>query len=295
MITLFHRSIARQNRNYETLSVKYSEAERSINLDGYVDIGFFPPDGDGNQYGGGFCTIFENDFLKFIAEANVRGEQHQFFGDVAVWISGEKFCVNRYDSHAPSCEGVSFTDNDRNLLFLDSIAVIEDTHYRKSIERKIEFSVSERAFLSLTKDNPQLIHSYHPREFEYFVASLLSGLGFGDVRLSRYWNDSGRDIWAIAFEGNLLHTVVVEVKHHHRKAVGIEVVDRLNGVRDRFGFAKGMVVTNSYFTRPAKDAYSSRRDVIALVDYDRLVGLMAESPSWRQTPSGLWLKERHSE
>lgn len=194
----------------------------------------------------------------------------------------------------PSLPYYHLEPNESDFLFLDSLSVIEDGYERKKNPRIISLSPVEQCFLDLTATAPDLMHSYNPRQFETFVASLLTRLGFSNVELSRYWNDSGRDIWATFCEGDMTHCVVVEVKHYNNANVGIEIVDRLNGVRDRDGASRGMVVTNSSFTNPAIKAYQAHRDRIALIDYDRLVGLLQDSGDWIETPGGLWTPKHHS-
>lgn len=202
---------------------------------------------------------------------------------------------NHGDRYSPDHASINLEPVASNFLFLDSLSVIEDHYDSKKNPRDIELSTVESFFVELTKANPELMHSYSPRLFEYFVAATLTELGFSNVKMSRYWQDYGRDILATYFEGDTRHTVVVEVKHYTKRKVGVEIVDRLNGVRDRDGATRGMVITNSSFTAPAQNSYTACRDRIALVDYEKLRELLENSCDWLCTPSGLWTPSHQSQ
>lgn len=304
MGNIFHAE--RVNGDYDDycrVAVSYSPIDDVIFID--IDARAEFISGAQNEYGGGSGWINAHDFLEALAknQANSfssgrlelqRSENNSWMldnviiafseGSIEIHISG-----NRYFPPA----GVHLDVNDVNFLFLDSLSVIEASYNHKKDPRDIELSVIEQAFIELTSRTPELVHSYHPREFEYFVASLLTNIGFSSVKLSRYWNDSGRDIWATYCEGEQAHVVVVEVKHYNSHTVGIEIIDRLNGVRDRENASRGMIVTNSSFSRPAIEAYASVKDRISLIDYQRLVEILQESGSWGDTPSGLWAPQWH--
>ena len=139
--------------------------------------------------------------------------------------------------------------------------------------------------------SPDILRSFSPREFEYLVGAYLSNAGFANVRLSRYVKDGGYDLWCIYCEGDRNYTVVVEVKHYSTRTVGLEIVDRLNGVRDRETADKAIVFTSSSFTATARKEYASKSNQVALVDFQRLTELLeADSACWKQTPSKLWTR-----
>ncbi len=97
-------------------------------------------------------------------------------------------------------------------------------------------------------------------EFERFLAQLLTRLGYSNIRLTPR-TDQGGDLLATTPSGESL---VVQAKRW-RKSVGNKAVQELLGALLMYGCAKGAVITNSTFTKPAiKLAKKDRR--IALFD-----------------------------
>lgn len=176
---------------------------------------------------------------------------------------------------------------DFDSLFLDSFSVIENSEFRKRNDKSVFCSDAENALINIIESNPNLIHQFSPREFEVFVATTLSKLGFYNIKLSRFTKDGGYDIYAITFDGEKENIVLIEVKHYAKKKIGLEILDRLNGVRDREGAHKGILVTSSKFTYPAKTYYSSNKN-IALVDFDKIIELLYYDKNWGKTFNGLW-------
>jgi len=112
-------------------------------------------------------------------------------------------------------------------------------------------------------------------EFEQFVADLLRAMGFKKVSLTPITGDEGKDIVAYLPDplGNLVK-YYVECKHwgEHNK-VGRPVVQRLHSViTEGQSASKGIIVTSSDFTDPAKE-WAKRVGNIDLIDGERLVEL----------------------
>ena len=134
-----------------------------------------------------------------------------------------------------------------------------------------------------------------PREFEVLVAHTLKEIGFARVSLRRYKRDSGIDIFAVI--ANASHSdelVVIEVKHG-RHGIGLSILDRLNGVRDRIGADRALAVTSAHVTRDAKKAYSAHREYIAAYTFQEISAILADSDDWFCTPGGLWTKDERKE
>jgi hypothetical protein len=72
---------------------------------------------------------------------------------------------------------IGLSEQDHHFLLLDALFAIESSWHRKASEREIQFGLVERALLDITTNEPELIHRFDPREFEYFVAALLASLG----------------------------------------------------------------------------------------------------------------------
>jgi hypothetical protein len=296
--TIFEGSHGGSDSN-KHLTIAYRPAENQVEVNGSVDL---PMELEqSNQFGTCTFSLPNSDLLETLAQAR-QGEastrpyelpEHRLGGRARIKFSasGVELDVQPAWPYNPlenlGCR-IPLDEERADLLFLDALTVIEAGYIPKSSVRAIEATVIERSFLELSAKSPDIICSFEPRQFELLVASLLTNLGFSNVKLSRYWADSGVDIWATYVEGTCTHVVVVEVKRYKNKNVGIAIVDRLNGVRDRVGASKGMLVTTSSFSAAATTAYRARRDTIALINFQRLTDLLGESAGWTTTPSGLW-------
>ena len=115
---------------------------------------------------------------------------------------------------------------------------------------EIILPAQERIF-SLVKNNPSILHSITPREFEELVAEIFDRQGF-DVELTKATRDGGKDIIAIQSSMGINLKYIVECKRYavHNK-VTLDVVQRLYGVKMAENANKAILVTTSSFTKDA--------------------------------------------
>jgi len=177
---------------------------------------------------------------------------------------------------------------DFDRMFLDSFSVIENSEPRLRRGRDVFLGPVERVLLQSIKENISLLQNFSPREFEVFIGALLANSGFYNIYLSRFVKDGGYDLYAVCCEGEEEYTVVVEVKHYSSKRVGIEIVDRLNGVRDRLRADGAVIFTTSSFTAAAVKEYQTSSSRVGLVDYSRLKEKVCSSENWTCTTSDMW-------
>jgi len=291
---------SRSGESAEYLQILHEPNEDLVLVTAVAENGTYgnTPDMQSNEYSEGRICLDAQNYLEAVAfaQTGIIVSRKGLIGSdetISFEVGPTGMKVQYFDRYGPPAP-TFLTPSEGNFLLLDSFSVIEDGYERKKDTREIDLSVVEDSLLNITSQKPEIIHSYSPRDFEYFVAALLTKIGFSKVTLSQFWNDSGRDIWATYCEGDTTHTVVVEVKHFSKRKVGIQIVDRLNGVRARMGATRGMVVTSSSFSKSALQAYESLRGTITLVDFERLVGLLSDSGVWHKTPSGLWTPKHHS-
>lgn len=241
-----------------------------------------------------YIKIKDDEFLNFLIEcregkcpkisglqkdSSIRADAHGRF-----YIEGPDL----YYEDTPATGG-SFTNINFDALFLDSFSVIENSELKKRTERDILISDAEHSIIKIVSGNPELLFNFKPRDFEVFVAHMLTEIGFSNVRLSRYCKDGGYDIYAIYCEGDSEYSVVVEVKHYVGHKVGISIVDRINGVRDRLNDDKCMIVTTSSFSSDAINAYRCQNSKVALIDFENIIEILNKSSSqWKVTPLGIW-------
>jgi len=118
--------------------------------------------------------------------------------------------------------------------------------------------------------HPDKLYNLTPRKFEELVADILKDFGF-DVELTSATRDGGFDIYAYMKTQIGIFLTFVECKRwtppNH---VGIEVVQRLQGVQHTNNAHKSMIVTTSFFTQPAILESKKHENLMTLVDYNNL-------------------------
>lgn len=97
-------------------------------------------------------------------------------------------------------------------------------------------------------------------EFEQFCARMLEDEGFEDVTLTRASRDFGADILAVR-DGI---TYAIQCKCYS-EPVGVKAIQEIYAGRDFYDRMVGVVMTNSYFTAPAKEA----ADKLKIIMWDR--------------------------
>lgn len=108
--------------------------------------------------------------------------------------------------------------------------------YAKFSRKKYRFNINK---------DLKIIDSMEGREFEKFISILLKKLGY-KTKLTKASNDQGVDI--IAQKGFL--KIGVQTKRY-KNSVGNKAVQEIAAGKNFYKCKKGMVVTNSYFTKSA--------------------------------------------
>ena len=131
-----------------------------------------------------------------------------------------------------------------------------------------------RQLLQHLVKNRQLIHELSPRRFDEVVASVFESFGYS-VELTAATKDGGKDLVVLrdVAPGIGPQKYIIECKRY-KNTVGADVVQRLAGVVARSGADRGILVTTSSFTKPAREA--SQRFSIDLVDYPTLFDWLKE-------------------
>lgn len=116
-----------------------------------------------------------------------------------------------------------------------------------------------------------------PRKFEFFVKDILLHCGYSDVCVTKFSADGGVDVNARAggrmwtFENTLVQVQAKRWLH----SVGRKEVAELRGSLQPF--AKGVVITTSYFSKAAlNEASEDGKSPIALIDGFRLSRVVIE-------------------
>lgn len=96
------------------------------------------------------------------------------------------------------------------------------------------------------------------REFEHFLASVFKKQGY-QVTVTRTSGDYGADL--ILQKGN--QRIAIQAKHSINK-IGVSAVQEIKTAMAHYNVHEGWVVTNNYFTQPAKNLAAENN--IKLVD-----------------------------
>ncbi|WP_077211806.1 restriction endonuclease [Bacillus dakarensis] len=87
-------------------------------------------------------------------------------------------------------------------------------------------------------------------EFEYFIAELLRSIGFKNVIVTKGSGDFGVDILATNINGE---NTAIQCKRYKAK-VGYDSIQQILAGKTKEKCKKAIVITNSYFTKPAFEA-----------------------------------------
>jgi hypothetical protein len=136
-----------------------------------------------------------------------------------------------------------------------------------------DISAEIKAYLAR---HPEKLYELTPRKFEELVASILTDFGF-TTELTQATRDGGRDIYAYVRNAVTSFLMFVECKRWSPpRKVGIGIVQRILGAAQTGKAHKAMVVTTSYFTKPAQNEQKSASSTLDLKDYDALKQWLAK-------------------
>jgi len=145
------------------------------------------------------------------------------------------------------------------------------------------WAVNETGIIELIRridNDPRLIYSIQPREFEKVVEQLFRDEGF-DTRLTPATRDGGKDIVATKMGPNGKPVVFyIECKRKEEgNKVDVGIVRELFGVQTADGIDQACLVTSSYFTRDAIDFANRKNVMMTLVDGNELRNMIRISVS----------------
>ena len=114
-----------------------------------------------------------------------------------------------------------------------------------------------------TTEGLHLLNSLTPRDFEFLIAGLYLNSEY-EVSVTKMTRDGGYDVILVNDSDTKVERLLIECKLHKAK-VGVQVINNLNGVLGNNGASRGVVVTNSKFSRPAI-AFARKTARIELID-----------------------------
>ena len=119
-------------------------------------------------------------------------------------------------------------------------------------------------------ENPELMYSLSPRDFEKLVAELFRREGY-NVGLTSITRDGGKDLLVSSSSiiGDQLY--LVECKRYSpERRVGVSVVREIYGTVCQSEATAGIIITTSLFTKDALSFHNPIKWRVALKDYENL-------------------------
>lgn len=125
--------------------------------------------------------------------------------------------------------------------------------------------------LSIFKNDPDGIRKLDPFRFEELVADLFQNEGY-EVVVTPPRADGGKDIYVYRKDPITNLVFLVECKRYvPPNTVGVEIARQLYGIVQQERANGGIIVTTSYFTKPAKEFAATVPYQLFLKDYDYLI------------------------
>lgn len=206
--------------------------------------------------------------------------------DCKFWRDDGDGYVNMWGFQEGSCPHCGTLD-DRDECKHPEYSTTPEEETKEEIEKIYENEFDSTALPTLVIDvnrelksylakYPHKLYDLSPRKFEELVAEILSDFGF-DVNLTTSTRDGGKDILAYMRNQISSYLMFVECKkwkpEHH---VGIEVVQRLYGVQQVNNANKSMIVTTSFFSKPAIVESKRYEYLMDLKDYNDLTSRLKQ-------------------
>lgn len=147
------------------------------------------------------------------------------------------------------------------------IRKIQEERAAAELNKKLE---EERLYIErLRKSNIEAVDRMSGIEFEDFVASVLKDLGYTTAK-TRTTGDFGADL--ILVQGD--EKIIVQLKRYAKK-VSVSAIQEIKTAENYYKASKAWVITNNYFTAPAKEL--AQANDIKLIDRDSLMQLIIQA------------------
>ncbi|WP_298511041.1 restriction endonuclease [uncultured Kordia sp.] len=154
--------------------------------------------------------------------------------------------------------------------------IYDENNNNKLLAVKNDIEIINSNLLEYLSRNPKSIYNINPRKFEELVAQLFKYEGYY-VELTKASNDGGKDIYAYKKDFFNEQLFAVECKRFsENNKVGRPILQKLYGVVEHEKLTGGILVTSSFFTKPAKKFTKQLSNRIFLNDYYNLMELIAK-------------------
>lgn len=193
---------------------------------------------------------------------DIFGESYQEQLDYFLWFMNEEFANNK-----------PFTQTDLMKLIQDEIKKRADLRMAEHIRSAIK-----TGYVNQKRIQIEDIDRMEGHEFEHFLQKLFSAMGY-KVEVTKASGDQGADLLAEKFGSK----IAIQAKRY-TGPVGNKAVQEVIGAMQYYKCDKGIVVTNSTFTKSASElAWSSNVELIDRHELIKLIdkyGMGIEAPEW---------------
>jgi TIR domain/Restriction endonuclease len=188
-------------------------------------------------------------------------------------------------SPGPACATLS--EARRALLFLDAHDAAFSTLEQARTGTRLPARQFDKLFLESVRKHPQHVARMGTVGLERTVHALLQEAHLSEISVRPLAEGNG--LWLVTAAGDERERMLLAVQPGASETLGLHVVDRINGVRDRNMITKAVIVTRSSFTHDVLHSYAGYQDRIELVDYDRLMGTLVDAGWTSHVPGFLTL------
>lgn len=173
-----------------------------------------------------------------------------------LWSNKVKLSSIEFNENAETTPGVPLVSFDNIKKYL---SVCENIHFDILVDRlatRLEH-FNPNKFVTM-----YLVDAMDGFQFEDFLVKIFQTMGY-DVKETKRTQDQGADLFVTRFDKNM----VIQAKNYSG-SVGNSAVQQVISAKTFYGCDEAMVVTNSYFTKSAKELANSA--MVRLIDRDEL-------------------------
>jgi restriction system protein len=173
-----------------------------------------------------------------------------------LWSNKVKLSSIEFNENAETTPGVPLVSFDNIKKYLSAC---ENIHFDILVDRlatRLEH-FNPNKFVTM-----YLVDAMDGFQFEDFLVKIFQTMGY-DVKETKRTQDQGADLFVTRFDKNM----VIQAKNYSG-SVGNSAVQQVISAKTFYGCDEAMVVTNSYFTKSAKELADSA--MVRLIDRDEL-------------------------
>ena len=211
---------------------------------------------------------------------NGMGEEIEYWHDgyivcdhcgnkISFRISGYEYPIGAFNYEDFKIVGGSFEKNPHMCVIYSRDEFDPDYAYP-------EYTRVEQMIMGIAQ-NPEMIYSISPREFEEVIEQVLQDQGF-ETTLTQQTRDDGRDIIATKYEMGKPVVFYIECKRYGRRnSVGVSIVRSLYGVQSADQINKSILVTTGRVTSGARKFVEKQNTMMSVIDVNEIHELIQQS------------------